>query len=379
MRAATTPPIGIGWAVIALVLWSGCDGWRTCRAADAVLKVSASPLHEGRTNPMLFGNFIELLDDLCPGMWAEMLNDRGFEGVRPPANWVYYDGSPTFCDRQWDRGADWTIETKDAFNGPRCARITARGGRGAELTQPGLAVTTGRGYRFSGWLKCDRGDLKVQAVLQSKLPDGRFAELAVADLPAPSPAWARSSAQLEAKGTSDHAVFALRVVGNGTVWVDKLSLMPKETTAAELDGWRRDVVEAIKAARPALIRWGGSAVDPGRYRWKNGIGDRDRRVPFENMNWGRIDPNDVGIDEFCRFCALVDARPLVCVSFSDGRPERGRPGRVLQRPGNKPDGALAGRPTATPRRTPSNTGNWATRSAATTRRTSRSATISSAR
>ncbi len=158
----------------------------------------------------------------------------------------------------------------------------------------------------------------MQAVLAAKLPDGRFAELAVADLPAPSSAWARSSAKLEAKGTSDHAVFALRVVGQGTVWVDKLSLIPEESAARELDGWRRDVVEAIKAVRPALIRWGGSAVDPGRYRWKNGIGDRDRRVPFENVNWGRIDPNDVGIDEFCRFCALVEARPLVCVSFSDG-------------------------------------------------------------
>ncbi len=134
---------------------------------------------------MLFGNFIELLDDLCPGMYAEMLNDRGFEGVRPPANWVYYDGSPTFCDRQWDRGTDWEIETKDPFNGPRCARITAHGGRAAELTQSGLAVITGRVYRFSGWLRSNGGDVNVQAVLQSKLPDGRFAELAAVDLSAP--------------------------------------------------------------------------------------------------------------------------------------------------------------------------------------------------
>jgi alpha-L-arabinofuranosidase len=318
MRATKVRRSGSGWLVIALVLWASCDGWGTCRAADAVLKVSSRPLHDGRINPMLFGNFIELLDDLCPGMYAEMLNDRGFEGVRPPANWVYYDGSPTFCDRQWDRGTDWEIETKDAFNGPRCARITAHGGRAAELTQSGLAVITGRVYRFSGWLRSNGGDVNVQAVLQSKLPDGRFAELAVADLSAPSSSWVRSSARLEPKGTSDHAVFALRVVGQGTVWVDKLSLMPEVSATGELNGWRRDVVDAIRAARPALIRWGGSAVDPGRYRWKNGIGDRDRRVPFENVNWGRIDPNDVGIDEFCRFCALVDARPLVCVSFSDG-------------------------------------------------------------
>ncbi len=41
--------------------------------AEPSLKVFNRPLHSGRINPMLFGNFIELLDDLVPGMWAEML------------------------------------------------------------------------------------------------------------------------------------------------------------------------------------------------------------------------------------------------------------------------------------------------------------------
>src|SRR5207248_6771117 len=94
----------------------------------------------------------------------------------------------------------------------------------------------------------------------------------------------------------------------------KLSLMPSNN----LSGWRSDVVEAIKETHPGVIRWGGSVCDPGEYRWKNGIGDRDRRRPFPNKVWGRLDSNDVGIDEFCRFCELVNAKPLICLSFSDG-------------------------------------------------------------
>ena len=82
--------------------------------------------------------------------------------------------------------------------------------------------------------------------------------------------------------------------------------MPKDN----LNGWRPDVVEAVKEVRPAVIRWGGSSVDPGHYRWKNGIGDRDLRVPWRNENWGRIDPNDVGLDEFCQFCELTGVEPL---------------------------------------------------------------------
>lgn len=263
---------------------------------------------------MLFGNFMEPLDDLIPGMWSEMLNDRGFEGVTRCANWVYYDGAPNLCDRPWDSKEDWGFDADGAFNGPRCARITGRQDRAAGMTQSGLAVAKGAAYRFSGYFRGNAPAARVRVVIKAALPDGAWAELAAADLPTPTSQWARATTQLTSAGTTDRAVFEVRVIGQGTVWADKVSLMP----ADNLKGWRPDVIEAIKAARPAVIRWGGSAIDPGGYRWKNGIGERDQRVPFPNAVWGRIDSNDVGIDEFCQFCKLVEAEPLICLSFSDG-------------------------------------------------------------
>ena len=59
-----------------------------------MVKVLDKPLHSGRINPMIYGGFIELLDDLVPGMRAEMLNDRNFEGVEKAAWWCYYTGEP---------------------------------------------------------------------------------------------------------------------------------------------------------------------------------------------------------------------------------------------------------------------------------------------
>jgi alpha-N-arabinofuranosidase len=321
-------------ALVALCVCATFHASHAIHAADATLKVSQKALHDGRINPMLFGNFIELLDDQCPGMWAEMLNDRGFEGVTPTAKWVYYDGTPTFCDRKWDENQDWTVEATGAFNGRCCARITGREDRAVGLTQSGLVVKRDGSYRFSAWLRSDVASLRVRAVLKTALPDGSFAELASAELAVRSSEWGRHVGQLEVEKKSElseRAVFELRVIGKGTLWADKLSLMPTESFTTPFPGyhivrayrgnfrgWRQDVVEVIKATHPVLIRWGGSVVDPGKYRWKNGIGERDQRVPFENLNWGRIDSNDVGIDEFCQFCALVDAKPLVCVSFSDG-------------------------------------------------------------
>ena len=285
----------------------------TLNAEEILTKISSKPRHDGRIDPKLFGNFIELLDDLVPGMWAESLNDRGFEGVMPAARWVYYDGSSTFCDRGWDRSEDWSIERQGAFNGSQCARITGSKERWSGLTQSGLAVKTGERYHVSLWVRGE-GDVRVQAVLKTKKPTGGFEELAVVDLARPSNAWARVSGLLRSVGTTDQAIFEIRIQGQGRLWVDKASLLPEQNVL----GWRVDVVQAIKESRPSVVRWGGSVVDPGAYRWKGSIGDRDLRVPFPNANWGRIDSGDVGIGEFCQFCELVKAEPLVCVSFSDG-------------------------------------------------------------
>jgi alpha-N-arabinofuranosidase len=274
--------------------------------------IHTQPLHSGRIDPKLFGNFIELLDDVVPGMWAELLGDRSFEGVLPAANWCYYDGSLDICDRTWETNATWTLDTERPFNGARAARLEPKGDS-ARLSQAGLSVKKGMKYLFSGHFRAEPG-LKASVSLKFLLPTGDWLTLASADLTPQSEQWQKCTSQLVSSGETDQAVFELRVEGTGRLWADKLSLMPAD---AQL-GWRRDVVDAIKEVRPSVLRWGGSTVDPGNYRWKNGIGDRDLRVPWRNENWGRLDPNDVGIDEFCQFCELVSAEPLICVSFSDG-------------------------------------------------------------
>jgi alpha-L-arabinofuranosidase len=272
------------------------------------------PLHGGRINPMLFGNFIELLDDVVPSMWAEMLNDRSFEGIVRAANWCYFDGRPDFCDREWDRSDTWYPDPNNAFSGKFSARLTATHARPASLTQTNLSVQSGMRYECSGYFRTDNLKLKATAMLKALAPDGRWLVLASSRLPTLSERWKKQSVQLISCGQTDRAAFELRVEGQGRAWVDKLSLMPDDN----LRGWRRDVVASVRDVRPAVLRWGGSTCDPGAYRWKSGIGDRDRRTPFRNRVWGRIDLNDVGIDEFCQFCELAGAQPLICLSFSDG-------------------------------------------------------------
>ncbi|HNS19080.1 MAG TPA: alpha-L-arabinofuranosidase C-terminal domain-containing protein [Sedimentisphaerales bacterium] len=278
------------------------------------LVVLDRPLHGGRISPMLYGGFIELLDDVVPGMWAEMLGNRDFEGVLPTANWAYHLGVLNLCDRDWDRNGTWDCSAEAPWSGERSAKLTAAKGRPGLLTQSGLAVTKGMTYLFSGYFRGGSARWEVSIRLKALLPDGQWMSLGSASLGPIGGEWAKTCATLACTGTTDRAVLDIEAAGEGNLWMDKLSLMP----ADNVDGWRRDVVEATKRLRPPVLRWGGSTIDPGAYKWKEQVGDRDRRPTFLTQPWGRRDPGDVGVEEFVRFCRAVGSEPLVCVSFADG-------------------------------------------------------------
>lgn len=82
--------------------------------------------------------------------------------------------------------------------------------------------------------------------------------------------------------------------------------------------WREDVVEITQELAPTLLRWGGCFAS--YYRWKEGVGPRDRRRPMVNTLWGGIYNNQVGTHEIVDLCRRTGADPLLVVNFeSDGR------------------------------------------------------------
>jgi hypothetical protein len=84
------------------------------------------------------------------------------------------------------------------------------------------------------------------------------------------------------------------------------------------DRWRDDVAAVTKELAPPMMRWGGIFVD--FYRWREGVGPREKRPSMLNLLWGGIESNQVGTGEFVGFCRHVGAEPLICVNFeSDGR------------------------------------------------------------
>lgn len=91
----------------------------------------------------------------------------------------------------------------------------------------------------------------------------------------------------------------------GGIWVGPNSRIPN------IRGYRRDVLDALKAIRVPVIRWpGGCFAD--EYHWREGIGPRGRRKVKINTNWGGVtEDNAFGTNEFMDYSELVGAEAYV--------------------------------------------------------------------
>ncbi len=53
---------------------------------------------------------------------------------------------------------------------------------------------------------------------------------------------------------------------------------------ADADGFRTDVLEALRRLNMTALRYPGGNFASG-YHWRDGIGDRDRRPPRKHPAW----------------------------------------------------------------------------------------------
>ena len=78
---------------------------------------------------------------------------------------------------------------------------------------------------------------------------------------------------------------------------------------ADEKGLRKDVIEALKELKVAVIRWpGGCFVDA--YHWRKGVGKN--REPYGDPRWGVMELNTFGTHEFVELCRRVGAEPYIC-------------------------------------------------------------------
>lgn len=87
------------------------------------------------------------------------------------------------------------------------------------------------------------------------------------------------------------------------------------------NGFRKDVIEAMKELKLSVVRWPGGCFVSG-YHWLEGVGEN--RKPSDDMAWGVRDPNSFGTNEFVEWCRLVGCEPFICTNAGNGTPEEMR-------------------------------------------------------
>ena len=87
---------------------------------------------------------------------------------------------------------------------------------------------------------------------------------------------------------------------------------------ADEDGFRTDVLEAMRRLNIPIIRWPGGCY-VSAYDWHYGVGKE--RVPTFDKAWRVEESNEFGTDEFIKLCRKLGCEPYICTNAGTGTAE----------------------------------------------------------
>jgi len=266
----------------------------------------------------IYGQFIEHLGRcIYGGIWAEMLQDRKF-WFPIAAKYDPYGGNrraskdapfPVVAASPWQIiGEPDAVKMvkEDSFVGDHTPLVAPGGG----IRQRDLGLVKDKPYEGYIWLKPSGDKATVEVSLQwGEGPEGRQQHIVTSA----ADDYQKSPFRFTAADDTNQGILGIKVLRGGPCFVGTVSLMP----ADNVDGMRADTLKLLKDLDSPVYRWPGGNFVSG-YDWRDGIGDRDRRPPRKNPAWTGVEHNDFGLDEFTRFCRILDTDPYIAVNSGLG-------------------------------------------------------------
>ena len=84
-----------------------------------------------------------------------------------------------------------------------------------------------------------------------------------------------------------------------------------DSPMADADGFRTDVIEALRRIKTPIIRWPGGCY-VSAYDWRAGVG-RNRHATYDKA-WRVEESNAFGTDEFVALCRKIGCEPYICTN-----------------------------------------------------------------
>src|SRR5229473_4977993 len=127
-------------------------------SSNPSIKISREPLVSDHISPLQYGQFVEYLCNLVPGMWSEKLYDGSFEGLSPYR--FAFLRETDFREKPWypsgaTNRAEFSLDRKDPVSGQVSKKIEAREAVPCMvgISQDGIAVERGKTCTFTCYLR----------------------------------------------------------------------------------------------------------------------------------------------------------------------------------------------------------------------------------
>lgn len=295
-----------------------------------------------RVPKSLYGIFLEEINNAGEGgLYAELIQNRGFEDgtpplackiengfIIPPRTDHFWENRPVDYKFPWSATNDhpaWSLAEGSAGRiqvvkdrpltkaSPNALRVDSTG-KATVLNEGfwGINVEKGESYNLSFYAQTDgsyRRPLRV-ALISTKgetLAEHTFSAVG-------RDKWGKLNARLTAKASDPKARLAVTLEGEGSVWLDFVSLFPAKTFKNRPNGLRPDLAKLITDLKPAFVRFPGGCYVEGltietRPRWEETLGPMEERVQTYSP-WGYWNSNGFGYHEWLQFCEDINADAL---------------------------------------------------------------------
>jgi alpha-L-arabinofuranosidase len=277
-------------------------------AAGAKISVQADKA--GHPIPAtLWGIFFEDINlSADGGVFPELVRNLSFEdNEQRPDSWRITSAPDAKNEISIDSGKPLNPLNR------RSLRLKLNGG--AALVNDGyygMSVVKGDAYAFKVAARATdgfSGPLVVKLVAAGR-------ELASGEIKGVTGDWKYHSLEFTATGSDPKAALQIDVAGQGTLFLDMVSLTPKKVW--KKTGLRPDLADAMAGLRPAFLRFPGGCWVEGEtmarmYNWKKTIGNVDVRTPLHNI-WGYQATHGVGYHEYLQMAEDLGAEPLFCIN-----------------------------------------------------------------
>lgn len=309
--------------------------------ADCEITIDAG-MPQLELSPDMYGIFFEDINHASDGgLYAELIQNRGFEADRNPENLTFSAKDTVMNSTGWKdqyvRPSSlhaWSIINEGGSRGsieqvaenplntsnPKSMKVELNKlekGKFAVANEGfwGIGIKNGEKYNLSLYARKDKNSKgAIKVTLESK--EGKvYAGKVINNI---VEGWKQYKTVLTSNADDSEARFVITPLSEGTLWFDVVSLFPQDTWKKRANGLRSDLAQMLKDMNPSFLRFPGGCVVEGasvenRIQWKNTIGDIAKRPGHWNL-WGYHTYDGIGFHEFLQMCEDLKAEALYVVN-----------------------------------------------------------------